>query len=42
MHLDPGLIEQMASQGTALVPTLSVFGAGADRKRAQEPSASRD
>lgn len=42
MHLDPGLIDQMAAQGTALVPTLSVFGAGADRWRAAEPSARRD
>ncbi|WP_253208800.1 amidohydrolase family protein [Streptomyces niphimycinicus] len=42
MHLDPGLIDQMASQGTAFVPTLSVFGAGADRRRAEEPSARRD
>ena len=42
MHLDPGLIDQMAAQGTALVPTLSVFGAGADRWHAAEPSARRD
>ncbi|MFJ5774559.1 amidohydrolase family protein [Streptomyces sp. NPDC093094] len=42
MHLDPGLIDQMASQGTAFVPTLSVFGAGAERRRAEEPSARRD
>lgn len=42
MHLDPGLIDTMAAQGTAFVPTLSVFGAGADRRRAAEPSARRD
>lgn len=42
MHLDPGLIDLMAAQGTAFVPTLSVFGAGADRWRAAEPSARRD
>ncbi|WP_232248173.1 amidohydrolase family protein [Streptacidiphilus rugosus] len=42
MHLDPDLIDRMAAQGTAFVPTLSVFGAGADRRRAQEPSARRD
>ncbi|GAA1949341.1 amidohydrolase family protein [Kitasatospora viridis] len=42
MHLDPGLLDLMAAQGTALVPTLSVFGAGADRMRAAEPSARRD
>ncbi|MGW4512924.1 amidohydrolase family protein [Streptomyces sp. NPDC004393] len=42
MHLAPELIDRMASQGTAFVPTLSVFGAGADRKRAEEPSARRD
>ncbi|WP_329273138.1 amidohydrolase family protein [Streptomyces sp. NBC_01451] len=42
MHLDPGLIDRMAAQGTALVPTLSVFGAGAERRRAAGPSAARD
>ncbi|MFE9443478.1 amidohydrolase family protein [Streptomyces sp. NPDC006602] len=42
MHLDPGLIDRMAAQGTAFVPTLSVFGAGAESKRAAEPSAARD
>ncbi|MFJ7947839.1 amidohydrolase family protein [Streptomyces sp. NPDC096354] len=42
MHLDPALIDLMAAQGTAFVPTLSVFGAGADRRRAAEPSARRD
>lgn len=42
MHLDPGLIDQMAAQGTAYVPTLSVFGADADRRRAAEPGPRRD
>ncbi|MFE6667924.1 amidohydrolase family protein [Streptomyces sp. NPDC057697] len=42
MHLDPALLDRMAAQGTALVPTLSVFGAGADAMRAREPSARRD
>ncbi|MCT7353594.1 amidohydrolase family protein [Streptomyces sp. 15-116A] len=42
MHLDPGLIDRMAAQGTAFVPTLSAFAAGVDRRRAEEPSARRD
>ncbi|MEV7087117.1 amidohydrolase family protein [Streptomyces sp. NPDC093085] len=42
MHLDPDLLDRMAAQGTALVPTLSVFAAGADRRRADAPSARRD
>jgi imidazolonepropionase-like amidohydrolase len=42
MHLDPGLIDQMAAQGTALVPTLSVFASGVDEVRSREPSARRD
>ena len=25
MHLDPGLLDQMAAQGTVLVPTLNAF-----------------
>ena len=29
MHLDPGLLDQMAAQGTALVPTLNAFAAAA-------------
>ncbi len=41
MHLDPSLIDRMANHGTAFVPTLSVFGSGADRQRAAEPSAPR-
>ncbi|WP_330241393.1 amidohydrolase family protein [Streptomyces sp. NBC_00525] len=42
MSLDPALLDRMAAQGTAFVPTLAVFGAGADAMRAREPSARRD
>ncbi|MFE9771750.1 amidohydrolase family protein [Streptomyces sp. NPDC005931] len=42
MHLDPGLIDRMAAQGTAFVPTLAVFGAGAGARRSEEPSGRRD
>ncbi|WP_232247783.1 amidohydrolase family protein [Kitasatospora azatica] len=42
MHLDPELIDRMAAQGTAFVPTLSVLGAGADRRRASAPGPGRD
>ena len=42
MHLDPALLDQMAAQGTALVPTLNAFAAGAFRVRAQAPSPRRD
>jgi hypothetical protein len=42
MHLDPGLLGQMAAQGTALVPTLNVFAASAFAARAREPSPRRD
>lgn len=42
MHLDPGLIDRMAAQGTALVPTLTAFGASVDRVRAADPSPSRE
>ncbi|QMU76923.1 amidohydrolase family protein [Streptacidiphilus sp. PB12-B1b] len=42
MHLDPDLIGRMAAQGTAFVPTLSVFGATADQRRAGAPSSTRD
>lgn len=37
MHLDPGLLDQMAAQGTALVPTLSAFAASAFQVRAGTP-----
>ncbi len=42
MHLDPGLLDQMAAQGTALVPTLSAFAAAAFRVRAGDPGPRRD
>lgn len=42
MHLDPALLDRMAAQGTAFVPTLSVFGAREDAMRAREPSVRRD
>ena len=42
MHLDPGLLDQMAAQGTALVPTLSAFAASAFRVRAGDPGPRRD
>ncbi|WP_241990134.1 MULTISPECIES: amidohydrolase family protein [unclassified Streptomyces] len=42
MSLDPALLDRMAAQGTAFVPTPAVFGAGADAMRAREPSARRD
>lgn len=35
MHLDPALLDRMAAQGTALVPTLTVFGRSADKMRAE-------
>lgn len=42
MHLDLGLLEQMAAQGTVLVPTLYGFVDTIEPLRAQEPSARRD
>jgi imidazolonepropionase-like amidohydrolase len=42
MHLDPGLIDQMARQGTAFVPTMSVFAAHEQTLRARDPSPRRD
>ncbi|MGW1108377.1 amidohydrolase family protein [Streptomyces sp. NPDC002540] len=42
MHLDPALLDRMAAQGTAFVPTLGVFGSKADAMRAREPSVRRD
>jgi imidazolonepropionase-like amidohydrolase len=42
MHLDPGLLDQMAAQGTALVPTLNAFAAAAFQLRAGDPGSRRD
>ncbi|MEU6245805.1 amidohydrolase family protein [Streptomyces sp. NPDC047024] len=42
MHLDPALLDRMAAQGTALVPTLSVFAASAKGRYASEPGPTRD
>jgi imidazolonepropionase-like amidohydrolase len=42
MHLDPGLLDQMAAQGTALVPTIGAFAQAAVRVRAQPPGPRRD
>ncbi|MEJ8659670.1 amidohydrolase family protein [Streptomyces sp. MS1.AVA.4] len=42
MHLDPGLLDRMAAQGTALVPTLGVFGAKAAAFRARERTPYRE
>ncbi|MDX6347495.1 MAG: hypothetical protein QOF84_2285 [Streptomyces sp.] len=42
MHLEADLLDRMAAQGTALVPTLSVFAAGAGPRRAGERTAARD
>lgn len=42
MHLDPGLLDRMAAQGTAFVPTLGAFGSGADEMYARERGARRD
>jgi imidazolonepropionase-like amidohydrolase len=42
MHLDAGLLDQMAAQGTALVPTLGAFAAAAFRVRARDPGPGRD
>jgi imidazolonepropionase-like amidohydrolase len=42
MHLDPGLLDQMAAQGTALVPTLGAFAAAAFRVRAGDSGPRRD
>lgn len=42
MHLDPALLDRMAAQGTAFVPTLGAFGVKADAMRAREPSVRRD
>jgi len=42
MHLDLGLIDRMAQQGTAFVPTMNVFAAHEQDARAKEPSPRRD
>ncbi len=42
MHLDPGLLDRMAAQGTALVPTLVAFAGLADGVRAQPQSRFRE
>jgi imidazolonepropionase-like amidohydrolase len=42
MHLDPALLDRMAEQGTALVPTLSVLSSHVETVRAREPSLRRD
>ncbi|WP_404963106.1 amidohydrolase family protein [Streptomyces sp. 147326] len=41
MHLDPELLDQMAAQGTAYVPTLTAFAGSAEDWRGREPSARR-
>ena len=42
MCLDPGLLNQMAAQGTALTPTLTVITSGLDRARLREDSPRKD
>jgi imidazolonepropionase-like amidohydrolase len=42
MHLDHGLLDRMAAQGTALVPTIGAFGEHADEMRAAPPGPGRD
>ena len=42
MWLNEDLLTQMATQGTALVPTLAIFNQSVERFRTQEPSAKRD
>ncbi|HEV3355156.1 MAG TPA: amidohydrolase family protein [Pseudonocardiaceae bacterium] len=37
-HLDPGLLDRMAAQGTALVPTLTAAAGATDRMRVMERS----
>ncbi|MFD9350058.1 amidohydrolase family protein [Streptomyces diastaticus] len=41
MHLDPGLLELMARQGTAYIPTLGAFAESAEVWRGRERSAKR-
>jgi imidazolonepropionase-like amidohydrolase len=42
MHLDPGLLDQMAAQGTTLVPTLNALAESAFRVRTRDPGPGRD
>lgn len=42
LHLDPALLDRMAKQGTALVPTLSAFGPTAELARGRERTPERD
>jgi imidazolonepropionase-like amidohydrolase len=42
MHLDHGLLDRMAGQGTALVPTIGAFGEHADEMRAAPSGPGRD
>ncbi|GIH10370.1 amidohydrolase [Rhizocola hellebori] len=42
MYLDPGLLDRMAAQGTALVPTLTPFARGVEGAYKADPSPRRD
>ncbi|HEX3588464.1 MAG TPA: amidohydrolase family protein [Pseudonocardiaceae bacterium] len=42
MHLDPALLDRMAAQDTAVVPTLTAFAPISERLRGQEPGLMRD
>ncbi|RJQ81869.1 amidohydrolase family protein [Amycolatopsis panacis] len=42
MHLEPEMLDRMAAQGTALVPTFTTFAGIAERTRDKAPSALRD
>ena len=42
MHLDPDLLDRMAAQKTALVPTLAVFAGTAEKVQASPPSPRHD
>lgn len=42
LHLDPSLLDRMAHQGTALVPTLTAFEPTVNAMRSKEPSLERD
>lgn len=42
MHLDPALLDQMATQGTALIPTMVASASNEETVRAREPSPSRE